>query len=174
MWSPRKRKMNEWTHFGSWLAWGLPAWQSLSVKQKDTLNQTLEGRLEQSEILISTTHPYGTRAPPPPMLTVTRQLIPPPISEGSPCFPVHLLLASCNSYDFERLEIFSPSTGVWDSAEFSQSGCPRHFWKHGQPHGGPTPPNFPFPQKPEVFTGVCKTLWKSGYNETRKGAGCNS
>lgn len=58
--------MNEWTYFESWLAWGLPACQSLSVKQKDALNQTLEGPSEQSEILISTTHPYGTRAPPPP------------------------------------------------------------------------------------------------------------
>lgn len=93
-----------------------------------------------------------------PMLTFARQLTPPPVWEGSPCSPAHPLLAHCSSCDFARLEIFNSSAEVWESAEFPQAGRPRPFWKHGQPHGGPTHPNFPFPQNPEVFTGVCKTL----------------
>lgn len=72
------------------------------------------------------------------------------------------------------LRVFSPSKGAWESMRNPPGQATRPFWIHGQPPGGPTPPNIPSPPKTEVFTGVGKTLWKSRYSEIRKGAGCNS
>lgn len=170
--------MNEWTRFESWLAGGLPACQNLSIKWKDTLNQTLGGRSEPSEILISMTHPSGRRAPPPPcwnslgsshLLQSERAL--------HALLPIPYLPAAA-AVILQGWRSSVSSAGVWESAELPQAGGPDPPENIANLTEAPHIPISPFLETQgfsPVFTGGCKTLWKSGYNETRKApAGCNS
>lgn len=158
-------------NFESWLACGPPACQSLSVKQKDALNQSLEGQSEPSEILISMTYPYGMRAPPPPCWH----------SQGSS----HLLQSERVLQALLPIS-YLPTARAMILPGWRSSVLPQGF---GNLQNSPRPdvpdpsedianlmetphlPISPFSQAPEVSPGVCKTL---GYKETRKGACCNS
>lgn len=110
------------------------------------------------------THPYGMRVPPPPCWWSqgSSHLLQ---SESSPSSPAHPLLVNCKSYDSARLEIFSPSSGVWESAEFPKAGCLRLFWRHRTSWKHHTSQFSPF-LKPQRFP--LESVRPSGSLDTRK------